>query len=219
MSPPGVEVPRKRGRGADPERTRAALVEAARASLVEEGFGGTTARSISTRAGCNQAAIYYHFSGIEPLLLRALDESSQRRLAHYRDRLVDVGDLPELVGTLESLHADDRASGHLTLLTELIGGITARPELRAGIEDAIAPWLEFVEARIREAVASLAFGPTLPVVDLADAIFSLVIGVELRNKIDGRSERADRLFRLAGLVATLVQEAAAPDSTGHGSAD
>jgi hypothetical protein len=48
----------------------------------------------------------------------------------------------------------------------------------------------------------------VPAEDLADLIFSLVIGVELRNRIDGRTERADRLFRLGSLVATLAQSSA-----------
>ena len=201
-----AEERRKRGRGADPGQTRAALVRAAQASLIEEGFGGTTARSIATRAKCNQAAIYYHFDGIEDLLLRALRESSDQRLERYQQQIGDVTDLPGLVATLRDLYAEDRASGHLAILAELVGGITARPELRAGIEAATTPWLEFVEGTIREATAALPMAAALPAGDLADAIFSLVIGVELRNKIDGRPERADRLFALASLVAALAQQ-------------
>ena len=106
---------------------------------------------------------------------------------------------------LRELYAEDRPCGHLALLTELVGGITARPELRSGIEEAIAPWLEFVQGKITEASAGLPIGPLLPETELADAIFSLVIGVELRNRIDGRAERADRLFDLAGVIAALVQ--------------
>jgi AcrR family transcriptional regulator len=201
-------TPRKRGRGADPEQTKADLIDAAITSLVEDGYRGTTARSIAARANCNQAAIYYHFGGIEPLLIDALAHSSSERLRRYQDSLRPDETLPQLVQRLEGLYREDRDSGHMALLTELVGGITASPELRDGIERATEPWLAFVEEQIRSASASLPFGSLLPATDLADLVFSVIIGVELRNKVDGNHDRSDRLFQLGGLLATLVQSQA-----------
>lgn len=200
----GASPRRKRGRGADPAATRLTLCHAAISSLLEQGYSGTTARSIAARAECNQAAIYYHFGGIDELLIEALQLSSAERLARYTAALPDATDLLELVGRLESLYVEDRDSGHLALLTELIGGVTASPELQAGIQRATAPWLEFVEERVAEAAEAVPFGVLLPADDLADLIFSLIVGVELRNKIDGSTERSDRLFQLAALAARLA---------------
>ncbi len=201
----GSAPTRKRGRGADPELMRATLVEAAASSLREAGFGGTTARSIAERATCNQAAIYYHFGGIDSLLLAALEKGSAARLARYKIALDGERDLPALVATLQELHAEDVASGHLAVLSELLGGITANPDLRLGIEESTQPWIEFIEKQIEEAARSLSFGSVLPTADLADLVFSLVMGVELRNKLDGQVDRSDRIFRFAALLATLVQ--------------
>ncbi len=201
---------RKRGRGADPELMKATLVDAAANSLIEEGFRGTTARSIASRAACNQAAIYYHFGGIDALLLAALEKGSNARLERYKAAITDVADLPALVNTLQALHTEDVESGHMAVLTELLGGITANPELREGIEATTKPWLEFIELKVAEAAESVSFGSFLPAADLADVIFSLVAGIELRNKLDGQVERSDRLFRFAGLVASLAQGAMNP---------
>src|SRR5438093_1369574 len=55
-----------------PEETRAALVAAALETLKTEGFRGTTARAIAGRAGVNQALVFYHFGGVDELLLAAL---------------------------------------------------------------------------------------------------------------------------------------------------
>jgi len=199
-----TSAPRKRGRGADPEQTKRELIAAAIDSLVEDGYSGTTARSIASRASCNQAAIYYHFGGIDELLVASLEVSSAERLARYKKALPDASDLNELVERISKLYVEDRGSGHLNLLTELAAGITASPELRVGIERATAPWLDFVEQQIKEASESLSFGKLLPARDLADLIFSIVIGVELRNKVDENYERSDRLFRLAKLAANLA---------------
>lgn len=195
---------RKRGRGADPAETRKLLTDAAFASLREDGFRGTTARSIGDRAGCNQAAIYYHFGGIEPLLLKSFEQSSQARLQRYKSAVHDTDDLVKLVSQLETLYVEDRSSGHLEVLAELVGGVTANPDLREGIEASIAPWLAFVEDKVRQATSSLPLAAAVPASDLADLIFSLVIGVELRNKLDGKPERSERLFRLASLAAALA---------------
>lgn len=200
---------RKRGRGADPEKTRADLVAAAFESLRTEGFRGTTARSIAGLAGCNQAAIYYHFGGIEPLLIEALGESSTRRLEVYRSELAALRDLAPTIAAIRRLYEADRESGHLAVMAELVGGITSSPDLAEGIEASITPWLEFVESKIADVAAGYPFGPSLPVGDLADLIFSLVIGLEMRSKIDGSTDRADRVFTLAAAMAAMVPKGAA----------
>ena len=60
---------REAGRSAD---TRAALVAGAVQALGEVGFAGASAREIATRAGCNQALVFYHFGSVTELLLAAL---------------------------------------------------------------------------------------------------------------------------------------------------
>jgi len=69
-----------RGRAEEGTRTRAHLVEAALRTLIEEGYAGTSARAIAGRAGLNPALIFYHFGGVDDLLLAALDRSSAERL-------------------------------------------------------------------------------------------------------------------------------------------
>lgn len=207
-------TPRKRGRGADPAATKAALIDAAFTTLATDGYRGTTARSIAERAGVNQAAIYYHFSGIENLLLTALAESSQQRLDRYFNTITDTTDLVALIDQLAALYGEAREGEHLAVLTELVGGITANPELRAGIAEATEPWLSFVEQVIRDTASTYAetipAARLVPAEDLADLVFSVVIGIELRNKLDDKVDRADRFFRLARLLAQMVGSPAKP---------
>ena len=53
---------------------REALVEGAKACLLEKGYSRTTARDIATAAGVSLAAIGYHFGSKETLLNEALRE-------------------------------------------------------------------------------------------------------------------------------------------------
>src|SRR5919199_1699686 len=106
----------------DPERTRAEMVEAALATLKAEGFAGTTARAIATRGGFNQALIFYHFGGVDGLLLAALDASAEERL--YRE---------------------DVEGGHVTVIAELIAASLAHPALGPQLVDRMRPWLAFTQ--------------------------------------------------------------------------
>lgn len=206
-SKPKTDEPRrKRGRGADTAQMRADLTRAAFDSLREDGFRGSTARAIAARANCNQAAIYYHFGGIEALWIHALKTSGEERLERYRERLDgETMDLSSLVAAIEELYSNDRDTGHLDVLTELMGGVTAYPDIGAGVAEVTQPWLDFVEGQVRAAAQRHKWGKFVPAEDAADMIFSMIIGLQLRSRADGRTDRAERLFRLAGLAAGLAQ--------------
>lgn len=201
---------RTRGRGGDPGRTKIELMDAAFATLKEEGLGGATTRRIARRANCNQASIYYHFDSLEKLLVRALSRSSDVRLERYETALAGINDPQTVLRTVADLYVEDRASGHLEVLAELLGGVTASPTLREGIAETTEPWMNFVEAKVQETTASLRFGSAFPAGDIADLIFSVVVGVEMRTKLDGHSDRSDRLFQLATLAAGFL-----PAESGH----
>src|ERR1700722_17519170 len=83
--------------------TRRRLVEAAVATLQEEGFVGASARAIAERAGSNQGLIFYHFGSVANLLLAALDAVSDERLAHYGASIDQAGSLVDLAGAATNI--------------------------------------------------------------------------------------------------------------------
>jgi AcrR family transcriptional regulator len=194
----------KKVRNMDPAETQQRLRAAAFETLRMQGFRGATARNIAGVAGCNQAAIYYHFQGIMPLLVASLRESSDRRLAAYSEALAGITNLAEIFDVLEKLHVDDVASGHFAVLTELLGGVTAEPDLTAGLAEAVQEWLHFVAARVSEATQSMPLGNMIPARELADAIFSFVLGMQLQSRLDGDVDRFTRSLNLGRLVAMVV---------------
>src|SRR3982750_333422 len=87
----------------DAAATRRQMVDAALATLKEEGFARTTARAVARRGGFNQALVYYHFGGLDELLLAALDASSGARLERYRAAIDSAGSTPELLARAREL--------------------------------------------------------------------------------------------------------------------
>jgi AcrR family transcriptional regulator len=137
------------------EATRAALLDATLACLVERGPAGTTSRAIAGRAGANLAAITYHFGSKDALVAEALLTSVRRWL----DPVLEVlrsDDEPtsrtvRAVGALQSSLADARA----TLLVHL-GALTAAPHdaaLRRGLDELLAEVHELLAGQIAEQVA------------------------------------------------------------------
>lgn len=60
------------------------------ASLVSNGFSGTTARAIAQAGGFAPGVIYYHFADLDDLLVAALAYTSEARVHRYRSELSGV---------------------------------------------------------------------------------------------------------------------------------
>src|SRR3712207_1158161 len=147
----------------DPDQTRAALIEAALETLKAEGFAGTTARAVAGRANVNQALVFYHFGGVLPLLLAALDHSAAARLARYRAAVDEASAPEELVREMRELYREDVAGGHVTIVTELIGASLSNPELRVELVARMRPWLELVRRVFEDALAASPLRELVPV--------------------------------------------------------
>ncbi len=77
QSPPalpeeGNEIPRVARRNRRRERSRAEIVEAARAVLLREGISGTTLSMVAREVGLTKAALYYYFPSKDALLFEVV---------------------------------------------------------------------------------------------------------------------------------------------------
>ncbi|MBB3542367.1 MULTISPECIES: TetR/AcrR family transcriptional regulator [unclassified Rhizobium] len=80
----------------DPERTRAAILEAATKEFAENGIGGARVDAIAERAGTNKRMLYHYFGDKEQLYLRVLEEAyvgirTAERELHIGDRTPEEG--------------------------------------------------------------------------------------------------------------------------------
>ncbi|MGD8376421.1 MAG: TetR family transcriptional regulator [Acidobacteriota bacterium] len=80
-------MPRRvdRSTGAKPPGTRERLLDAAERLFAARGYRQTSIRDITAEAGCNLAAVNYHFGG----KLKLYREMFHRRLRELRDRRVE----------------------------------------------------------------------------------------------------------------------------------
>src|SRR5579875_2572479 len=89
----------------DPEGRRAAILQAARQALAEQGYARTTIREIARRAGVTHGLVMRHFGSKERLLLLALP--GPRAIARVAPG--DLDTLPERIAA--AFMAETAAAG------------------------------------------------------------------------------------------------------------
>lgn len=174
--------------------TASRLVRAAIESLQHEGFTGASARAIASRAGCNQALVFYHFGRVTNLLLAALDETSRQRRDRYLPAIESASSLSELVSHAEAIFTEDIASGHMAVLAEMIAGASSVPGLAGEVSLRLEPWVDLVETAVARVLAQTPFAQLMPAREAAYAVVALYLGIEMLSHLDSDQQMAESFF-------------------------
>jgi AcrR family transcriptional regulator len=76
MSPP-------RRRAADDSSSRNALLDAAEAIMIEEGYAAVSSRRLASKAGVNPALVYYYFDTMDGLFIELFRRGSERSIERF----------------------------------------------------------------------------------------------------------------------------------------
>jgi AcrR family transcriptional regulator len=166
-------------------------------TLREEGFAGTSARAIARRGEFNQALIFYHFGSVLDLLVAVLETMSQERLAQYRAAIAEIPDLRTALSTARGRYATDRREGYITVLVELIGGVSSAPTLGPEIVRCMEPWIGFAQESIERFLGGTPLAAAVPTHEAARALLAVILGMELLDHLDPEADAATPLFRVA----------------------
>jgi AcrR family transcriptional regulator len=187
--------------------TKDRIIEAALETLKEDGFAGASARAIARRGDFNQALVFYHFGTVNDLLLAALDRTSEIRMAKYADAVTHIDSVADAVRVATDLYREDLASGHITVMSELIAGSLDRPDLGPELMKRMEPWIELTETAVVRAMESIGIAGLVPPRTVAYAIVSLFLGIDLISHLESDQTKAEAMFdsahTLAGLLANL----------------
>ena len=128
--------------------TRTRILEATLATLKEKGLAGASTRAIAATGDFNPALIFYYFGSLHGLWLSALERSSTERLDRYRAVIEGAARIDELVDVLSRIYREDLASGHIRVVSELVAGSVANPELGPRVVELMEPWIELAERAV-----------------------------------------------------------------------
>lgn len=182
-----------------PKPTAQLLVDAALETLKDEGFAGATSRGIAGRAGVNQALVHYYFGSVENVLVAALEQASNERRARYEAAVASVSTLDELIPVMAELWEQDKASGNVSVISQMVAGAVNRPELAERIVALMEPWVDLAEETVRKVLPPLA-----PPRETAFAIVTFYLGVNLMTNLGPSRERVDEFFHAARELAPAL---------------
>ena len=184
--------------------TRTGILDAAFATLREEGFGGASARAIARRGGFNQSLVFYHFGSVNGLLLAALDRVAGERMERYRELLSDVRDPAEVIRRMRLLYEEDRESGHSTVLAEMFAASSAAPELREQLMLLMGPWIDFTTGLLADFFAGTPLEHLVDARTAAQAFLAAYIGIDVLSHLDGDGGRAAAIFDAGDRLAAFA---------------
>jgi AcrR family transcriptional regulator len=181
------------------------MIQAALETLKAEGYAGTSARAIARRGGFNQALIFYHFGSVNGLLLAALDYQSAVRMERYRAAVDRARTLEDMLDVAMRIYREDLEAGHMTVLSEMVAGSMAHPELKPAISARLEPWIGFTEGAIKKALAGSPLRPALPSREMAFGLVAFYCGVNMLVNLERDRKEIDRLFQTARGMAPLIK--------------
>ena len=112
--------------GAEDSKTRAQLLDAAEALLLDEGYAAVTSRKVAAKAGLKPQLVHYYFRTMDDLYVEVFRRSAERNLAHFEDAIAADASLTNLW----RLNADRRGAA---FSVEFVALAKHRPAIRAEI--------------------------------------------------------------------------------------
>lgn len=189
------------------------LIEAAHAALVEDGFAGTSARTVAARADVAPGLIYYHFGDLASLLAATSRAVSQERAVVWGEALDTATTLAEIVAVAERLHAVEQEQGNLVMLAQLVAGARTNPDLAEAIGENFTLLADPVERAFTRILTGSPVDGLLDPHALARTVSAGFLGIELMDDLTGEHMRLfGELNLLVGLIDDVLQAGVLPQA-------
>jgi AcrR family transcriptional regulator len=164
--------------------TRAKLLASTAEVLRDRGIAGISARTIAAHAGVNQALVFYHFGTVAELIDAACRHAVDESADSYREQLAAISSLTELLALGRALHAQERQTGHVALMAQLMSGAQQVETLAASARYAMERWNLEIESAVRRVLRRSPLADVMEPAGLARAISAGFIGLELYEGVD-----------------------------------
>ena len=209
-----------------PHETRTRILDAAEELFMQQGFGGTSMRLLTAKAGVNLAAVNYHFGSkdalIEAVFRRRLDPMNAARIAALDALEAPAGGRPLAPEAIirafigETLRMIEDARGGGRSFIRLLGRSYTEPSkaIRILIGQLYAPTMQRYKAAFERALPQMPldelvwrmhfmFGTLSYTLAATDAV-QLIAGCKPEDRHDARLlEERLTAFLAAGLTAPL----------------
>ncbi len=155
---PGAAEPSTDGIEARPKDAPAAILAAARACLLEDGYARLSTRRVADAAGVPLSQIHYHFGSKRQLVLRILAAENERLLERQAELYAGPQPLSRQWEQACDYLDEDLRSGYVRVLQEMIAASWSDPALATAVRDLVGGWFRLltdVARRVEQGGVSL----------------------------------------------------------------
>jgi AcrR family transcriptional regulator len=197
--------------------TRRVVIDAAIASILEQGFYRASSNEIARRAGVSWGVIQHHFGTREKLMLAVLEDG----VNHFTETVNDVAveadtaaeRLAQLLDALAVHYADPRYLAYMQVALNMDHDPTTSAEVRATMNRVAERSAAKVETLVRAAL-----GPAARVPDLVPTVFYSLMGFLVGRQlieamfhdpaVPGSDRSAQQRQLLTRMLAPFLEETA-----------
>lgn len=176
-------------------------------TIRRHGLSGTSARTIASTAGVNQALVFYHFGSVPELITQACLSATRARVDTFIVELDAVENLRQLLDLGRQLHAEEGSLGNVTVLAQLLAAAQADPKLAEATAAALRLWIDPIERALNRLLAGSALAAYIDTAGLASAVSAGFIGLELFEAVEpaGAQAALNTLESLATLIDAVEE--------------
>lgn len=159
--------------------TKTALLEAAKAVLLAEGYSGLSTRAIAAAANTQMSQIRYHFGSKEGMVLALYEHLTEQLLARQRDLFADQSLSLSKKWDIACDYLDaDFASGYVRVFQELLAQGWSNPKVADAVKKSLSQWFDLHLALAREFQETNGSLGLVEAEDVAALVGPAFVGVE-----------------------------------------
>lgn len=173
-------VPSDRRSQATRERLQAAAAEVVR----QQGLAAASARTIAAQAETNQGLIFYHFGSVNSLIAQASTRVVDLAVADSNAVLNAAATPSELASAARKVFANQRDSGNVALMAQLMAGAQHDETLAQAARYAMDAWTSSLAPHLERVLQGSLLEGSGDSAGLARALAASFVGIELYGQVD-----------------------------------
>jgi AcrR family transcriptional regulator len=186
------------------DATKELILEAARQSLREQGYSGTSIRAVAERAGVQLSLVHYHFGSKQAMLVAVLERENATLLERQQELFSGPGPLSAKWRAACRFLEDDLESGYVRILWELWAAGLADEQLAARWRNATAGWRRLMAEVVEEWSREVGLELPISAAAVAALVANLFQGLEVEI-LAGVTEAEAPHLEVLEAVAQLIE--------------
>lgn len=185
--------------------TKAGVLAAAKAALIETGYAQLSTRGIAEMAEVPLSQIHYHFGSKKNLVLAVLEEENRRLLDRQAEMYGTDTPLWKQWEQACDFLDEDLHSGYVRVLQEMMAAGWSDPEIADAVRSYLGGWFDLLRSVANSAMGRLGEVGKLKPADVASLAGAAFLGAEAMILLGFEDQLTRKALRSVGAVIRRME--------------